>query len=537
MIKIYNWHPILALIVALNIIILPELFERQKITSALAQTNLGDIQNHWAKACIQDLLDQKIISGDYESGTFRPNVPVTRAEFAAMVTKAFPDAKLVREPIKFVDVPQDYWAYDAIEKSYEIGFLSGYIGRTFNPTLKIKRWEVLAALTGGLNYKASTSVEQKLNTIFDDADAIPEASTKAIAAATEKGIVVNYPNVRKFNPTQDATRSDVAVFLCQAIANTQTTNNEFVSQVPSEYIARISIGTQSTTTANLPETSTKTTESTTNTNPKIPAPTATENTEPPGIVERFGNGNLQAEIIYDQANSTDLVTNLRLKIIRSGENIFSEPIPVKSLADNPEADTAMEILAGRFVKVQLLDLDGNGESEILVDLVTINNNDVPLDGGTYSLIYRYDPTQNKYSMLRHFWGNVNYRLTDLDNDNIPEFKSVDSRFNNAFSNLNDSVLPIRIWRYRQGEILDVTREYPVQINNNASELWLEFYRRSSQNQEVKGVLAAYLANQYMLGQKEDGWKLIEKVYQDSDREAYFASLRQFLADKGYDTNQ
>ncbi|NEQ77394.1 MAG: hypothetical protein F6K23_32915 [Okeania sp. SIO2C9] len=534
MIKIYKWHPVVALVVALSTIINPKLFDHKIIKPALAETTLKDIQNHFAQTCIEDLLDRKIISGDYESQTFRPNAPVTRAEFAAMITRAFPDAKLVRDPIKFVDIPQNYWAYNAIQKSYEMGFLSGYIGKTFNPTLKITRWQVLTALSQGLNYRASASVERNLNAIFEDAEAIPEEAKKSIAAATAKGIVVNYPNVRKLNPNRDATRSEVATFLCQSIANFETNNDSLVSKVPSEYIAKIDIDTQSTTTATAPET---TPESTANANSETTPESSTENTEPPGIVERFGNGNLQAEIIYEQANNTDLVSNLNLKIIRGGEIILNEPIPVKSLAGDSESETEMEVLAGRFVKVQLLDLDGNGESEVLVDLVTINNSDVVFDSGTYSLIYLYEATRNKYSMLRHFWGNVNYRLTDLDQDNIPEFKSVDGRFAKVFSNRNNARLPIRIWQYRQGEMVDVTRQYPVQINTSASELWLEFYQRSSQNQNVKGVLAAYLANKYLLGQKEDGWKLIEKVYQNSDREVYFDNLRQFLVDKGYDSDR
>ncbi|NES07061.1 MAG: S-layer homology domain-containing protein, partial [Okeania sp. SIO2F4] len=199
MIKIYKLHPILALVVALSTIITLELFDSKKIRSALAETTLQDIENHFAQACINSLLDKKIIFGDDKNLTFRPNAPVTRAEFAAMITKAFPDTKLVRDSMKFVDIPQDYWADDAIQKSYEMGFLSPYIGKAFNPTLKIKRWQVLTALSVGLKYQASTSLEQNLNKIFEDAEAIPEDAKKAIAAATEKGIVVNYPNVRLLN--------------------------------------------------------------------------------------------------------------------------------------------------------------------------------------------------------------------------------------------------------------------------------------------------------------------------------------------------
>ena len=104
MIKIYKLHSIVALVIALSTIITPELFDRKKITSALAETTLQDIENHFAQACINSLLDKKIILGDYKNQTFRPNSPVSRSELAVMITKAFPDTKIVRDSMNFVDI-------------------------------------------------------------------------------------------------------------------------------------------------------------------------------------------------------------------------------------------------------------------------------------------------------------------------------------------------------------------------------------------------------------------------------------------------
>ncbi|MDT9342033.1 hypothetical protein VV11_022490 [Trichodesmium erythraeum 21-75] len=59
MMKIYKWHPILALFLWLSIIISPELLDRKKITPALAETTLQDIKNHFAQGCIDSLLDKK----------------------------------------------------------------------------------------------------------------------------------------------------------------------------------------------------------------------------------------------------------------------------------------------------------------------------------------------------------------------------------------------------------------------------------------------------------------------------------------------
>ena len=105
MIKIYKWHPILALVVVLSSIISPEVFDRNKFTSALAHTRLQESENNFAQPCINSLLEKGIISGDYENQTFRPSESVTRAEFATMINRAFPDTKLVRDSINFVDIP------------------------------------------------------------------------------------------------------------------------------------------------------------------------------------------------------------------------------------------------------------------------------------------------------------------------------------------------------------------------------------------------------------------------------------------------
>ncbi|MHC5831491.1 MAG: S-layer homology domain-containing protein, partial [Nostoc sp.] len=58
--------------------------------------------NYWAKNYIQALASQNIIAG-FPDGSFKPNEPVTRAQFAAIVTKALtPPAK--RPAIRFKDV-------------------------------------------------------------------------------------------------------------------------------------------------------------------------------------------------------------------------------------------------------------------------------------------------------------------------------------------------------------------------------------------------------------------------------------------------
>jgi hypothetical protein len=53
--------------------------------------------------------------------------------------------------------------------------------------------------------------------VFDDRAQIPNWATSAIIAATEKGLVVNYPNPRMLRPSYSATRADVAAMVYQAL--------------------------------------------------------------------------------------------------------------------------------------------------------------------------------------------------------------------------------------------------------------------------------------------------------------------------------
>ena len=44
----------------------------------------SDINSHWARPFIESLAEAKIVNG-FPDGTFKPNQPVTRAEFATLV--------------------------------------------------------------------------------------------------------------------------------------------------------------------------------------------------------------------------------------------------------------------------------------------------------------------------------------------------------------------------------------------------------------------------------------------------------------------
>jgi hypothetical protein len=195
-----------------------------------------------------------------------------------------------------------------------------------------------------------------------------------------------------------------------------------------------------------------------------------------------------------------------------------------------------------FARPQTLrvrDLDGNGEPEVIADFYT---------GGAhcclFSRIYRW--SGSAYVALRHTWGNQSYHLRDLNHDRTLELVSADDRFAYAFTSYAQSAFPIQIWDYSRGRMRDVTRGYPALIRNDAARLWKTFLvLRDTEHPDSRGILAAWMADKYVLREQTAGWKTMALLNAHGELEgsgrndawpknaAYLAKLRRFLVGHGY----
>ncbi|MEH1799746.1 MAG: S-layer homology domain-containing protein [Nostoc sp.] len=186
--------------------------------------------NFWGRRFIDVLSSRSILKG-FPDYSFRPNQPVNRAEFAAILQKAF-DQEPSKTAIAFQDVPAKFWASPAIDQAINAGFLKGYPKKTFKPQQNISRVQVLVALVSGLNLKAPTSPNQILS-VYKDAKDIPNYAIGKIAAATTNGLVVNYPNPQVLDPNKVASRAEVAAMIHQALVKRGK-----LEAIPSQNIVR-----------------------------------------------------------------------------------------------------------------------------------------------------------------------------------------------------------------------------------------------------------------------------------------------------------
>jgi hypothetical protein len=170
--------------------------------------------NYWAKPFIDKLAEQKTIEG-FPDGNFKPDQPITRAELAAAINQAFPSNNNLNN-LKFKDIIEGSKQAKAIDMTIGSGFMKGYPEGVFQPDKPVTRLQALVALSTGLKLQTLQNPADVL-ILYQDNKNVPKWATKQIAAATDKGLVVNYPNIELLNPDRPATRSEVAAMLYQAL--------------------------------------------------------------------------------------------------------------------------------------------------------------------------------------------------------------------------------------------------------------------------------------------------------------------------------
>jgi hypothetical protein len=257
---------------------------------------------------------------------------------------------------------------------------------------------------------------------------------------------------------------------------------------------------------------------------------------PKPVTEDARSGDVHAVLTfrYDptSADPRRQFTNLHLEVDRAGVKLVDTDVEPPchecdawpAAGGNPSSPS-----------IHVLDLDGDGEPEVLLDLSS---------GGAhcceYTSFYRY--VGGQYVRTKQPWGNVGYRIADLNGR--PELRTGDDRFNYAFSCFACSAAPIVIDRFSHGRLVDVTRSFPDAIKADAARVWRGYRSAVRHRYYPSGVLPAYLADEIRLGHAAAGWKRVRAAVARRDwpamvdpqwkkRAHYLAALRRFLRQTGY----
>jgi hypothetical protein len=251
-----------------------------------------------------------------------------------------------------------------------------------------------------------------------------------------------------------------------------------------------------------------------------PAPSSLPPQPTPIVVE---SGVLRARVSCGPApDSRAFCVPRRLEIFRDGEPVYADSFPGETSFLGGGPDRA---------PLSVRDLGGDGEPEVLFDLYS---------GGAHccssTRIYHLAGRSLRYEVLTHGWGNAGYRLEDLDGDGRLEFLSGDDRFSYAFTSYAASRRPPQIWKFDGRGLQNVTRRYPKLLEEDRASCWSAFEElapRDPTGDDIRGVLAAYVADSCLLGQCAIGWERLRAAYDKPDRAKFFGELSSFLQKNGY----
>ncbi|MFO7142832.1 S-layer protein [Arthrospira sp. PCC 8006] len=185
------------------------------VTPDSATTILANVpEEHWARDFVVYFAEHNQAIGS-EDGTFIPDQPVSRGQFASQLQQSLKTDR-TQPDIRFQDIPQDYWANQAIQEATKMGFLRGYPGEVFQPNQEMTHTEVVVALVSGLDLPTPNN-PQEILTVYSDADQIPDWAIGQVAAATEAGLVASHRDRNTFNPNQSVSQAEAIVMIYQVL--------------------------------------------------------------------------------------------------------------------------------------------------------------------------------------------------------------------------------------------------------------------------------------------------------------------------------
>nr|WP_156889547.1 S-layer homology domain-containing protein [Paenibacillus harenae] len=184
------------------------------VSDAIAATNNGnksfsDTGNHWGSSFITKAVKVGIITG-YEDSTFRPNASVTRAEFAAMISRAFALAPKPGSAV-FNDTGSN-WAVDYIGALADKGVITGYADSSFKPNEPISRAEMVAIIARVLNLDVLAAVEPAS---FTDVSGNHWAANEIKLASSAK--LVQGMSTSLFAPNSTTTRAEAVTLIIRSL--------------------------------------------------------------------------------------------------------------------------------------------------------------------------------------------------------------------------------------------------------------------------------------------------------------------------------
>jgi hypothetical protein len=170
-----------------------------------------DKEGHWAEKTMDVFIKLGVLQG-YGDQSVKPDADITRAEFAAILSRVFDISGGTANP-GMGDVG-DHWAKEAIEQLTAAGVLTGYEDGSFKPNRTISLEEMISVISRIVNLSSpegSTAVPT---------EAFPDASNSfakaALIEATRLGLIDD-KDANKMDPKSKATRAEALLMILKVL--------------------------------------------------------------------------------------------------------------------------------------------------------------------------------------------------------------------------------------------------------------------------------------------------------------------------------
>lgn len=176
-------------------------------------TTFEDVKTHANRTAIEALAARGIING-MGAGKFQPNKTMTRAEFAAIVTRALGLA--AKDTKAFSDVPSSKWYAGYIGTANQYGIVNGVGNGKFNPDGTITRQEAAAmvcraAKLCGLDVRMEADAVKSVLSQFGDYRSVASWAKETMAFCCYAGILDT--GTQKIEPEKPILRAEIAQML------------------------------------------------------------------------------------------------------------------------------------------------------------------------------------------------------------------------------------------------------------------------------------------------------------------------------------
>ncbi len=176
----------------------------------------ADMQSHWAKTEVEMLASKMMLNG--KSGSeFEPNGPTTRAEFAAMLTRALGLTDQAEPAVLFSDISGKEWYAGSVGAAAQGKIVNGMADGTFKPQQNISRQEAVVMLVNalqltGVKTELAAAERDQILSRFNDQPGIAAWASPAVAAAVQAGIIKGRAD-GSFAPQDKTSRAEAAVMV------------------------------------------------------------------------------------------------------------------------------------------------------------------------------------------------------------------------------------------------------------------------------------------------------------------------------------